>query len=82
MPRMRVLAGAVSVAATITGLAIAGAGGSAGAAVRPSVLTVAGSVAPFVSHTQVIGSVPAGQRLSIQVWLALRRLHDPLKRRV
>ncbi len=68
MPAVRVLAGS----ATVAGLAMAGAGGSAGAAVRPSVLTVAGSVAPFVSHTRVIASVPASQRLSIRVWLAPR----------
>jgi subtilase family serine protease len=74
-------ASALSVTAAIAGLVVAGSGGSAGAVVnggsagtvvKPQFTTVAGSVAPFVSHTRATGSVPASQRLSVQLWLAPR----------
>jgi subtilase family serine protease len=65
-------ASAISMTATVAGLTVAGAGGSAGATVTSAVTTVAGSVAPFASQTRVIGNVPATQRLSIQLWLRPR----------
>jgi subtilase family serine protease len=74
MSAVRTFACAISVTAVVAGLAVAGAGGPAGAAVvaGPRLVAVAGSVAPFVSQTRVTGSVPASQRLSVQLWLAPR----------
>lgn len=74
------LAGAITAITAISaGLALVGTGGAAGAAVRPApattppvVTTVAGSLAPFTKDTRVTGSVPASERLMIQLWLQPR----------
>ena len=42
---------------------------SAGAAPRPGYLRLAGSAAPFTSHTRATGAVAGSTRLTIQVWL-------------
>lgn len=79
MSRTRMLVSAISAGLAVAGLAVAGAGGSAGAAARASavatplrVMTMAGSVAPFVGYTQVTGNAPPEQRLTIQLWLQPR----------
>jgi subtilase family serine protease len=71
MARMRMFAGAVSVAA-VAGLAVGGASEIAGAAATPAVVTMAGSLAPFTSHARALGNVRGGQRLSILLWLRPR----------
>jgi subtilase family serine protease len=74
MSRKRIAACAISAGLAVAGLAVAGlavagTGTSAGAAVRPSVTTLAGSVAPFTRTTQATGQVPAAEQLTIQLWL-------------
>jgi subtilase family serine protease len=69
MSRKSAFAAAACAGLTIAGLAIAASGNSVRAAVRPTTTIVAGSVAPFTSATRAIGSLPAGQRLTIQLWL-------------
>jgi subtilase family serine protease len=59
-------------AATVMGMAIAGASGVAGAAPRPADAFLPGSAVPFTSRAAVSGNVPASKRLSIQVWLRPR----------
>lgn len=79
MSKTRMLASALSAGLAAAGLAIAGAGGPGEAAVRPAAVTtlpavtsLAGSVAPFTRDTPVTGTVPAAQRLTIQLWLQPR----------
>ena len=77
MSRTRMLVSGISAGLTVAGLAIVGAGGSAGAAVHPAVATsavttVPGSVPAFTRDTRPIGTMAASQRLSIQVWLQPR----------
>ncbi len=74
MPKTRMLASAICASLAVTALAITGTGVAAGAAApaQPARVTVAGSVAPFTSHTQVIGTVAATRHLSIQLWLQPR----------
>jgi subtilase family serine protease len=62
--------GAGLVTAGLTVAAVGGGSGPAGAATRPGVAaTMAGSMAPFVRDARSIGSVPAAERLTIQLWL-------------
>jgi subtilase family serine protease len=71
MPMTRTLIGAVGAMAAVAGLTIVGAG-AAGAAPRPATVPLAGSTAPFIAHSRVLGAVPASKRLTIQVWLRPR----------
>jgi subtilase family serine protease len=64
--------GATVAMAGAMGLTSVGASGLAQAAPRPAGTTLAGSVAPFTSHTPVIGAVAGSTRLTIQVWLRPR----------
>ncbi|HEX4088315.1 MAG TPA: S53 family peptidase [Trebonia sp.] len=72
MSSRKKLASALCAGLAVAGLAIAGTGSQAGAAQRPTVATVAGSVAPFISRTPSLGDLPAGQRLTIELWLQPR----------
>ena len=72
MPKKRVFASALGAGLAVAGLAVAGTGGQAGAAVQPAAATMPGSVAPFTLDTPVTGAVPASQRLTIQLWLQPR----------
>jgi subtilase family serine protease len=72
MFRARTFTAVVGATAAVAGLTIVGASGAAGAAARPANTTLHGSVAPFTSHTHVIGNAAASQKLSIEVWLTPR----------
>jgi subtilase family serine protease len=69
MSRIRAVTGAVGATATLLGMTILGATGPAGAASRPAMTHLAGSVAPFTSHARPTGNVAGSTRLTIQVWL-------------
>ena len=69
MSRIRAVTGAVGATATLLGMTILGATGPAGAASRPAMTHLAGSVAPFTSHSRATGNVAGSTRLTIQVWL-------------
>lgn len=72
MSRTRTLVGAIGATAAMAGLTITAQGGPAAASPRPPVTALAGSVAPFTRHTQVIGEVSGSKQLSVQVWLRPR----------
>ena len=55
--------------AAIGGMLIGSASRPAQASARPAETPLAGSVAPFTSHTQATGSVAGSSRLSVQLWL-------------
>jgi subtilase family serine protease len=69
MSRTRTLTAAVGAMAAMAGITIAGAGGVAQASPRPAETPMAGSVAPFASHTKATGNVSGSRRLSIELWL-------------
>jgi len=71
MSRTRTLIAAVGATVAMAGMTIGGAGGpaAAAAAAKPAYSPMAGSVAPFASHTRATGDVPSSLRLSIQLWL-------------
>jgi subtilase family serine protease len=70
MIRTRKLVSVIGATATVAGMAVVGAGGSAGASpVSRGYQPLPGSVAPFVTHTRSTGSVAGSDRLTIQVWL-------------
>jgi subtilase family serine protease len=54
---------------TVAAMTIASLTGSAGATPSPDYLRLAGSAAPFTSHSQAVGPVAGSARLTIQVWL-------------
>jgi subtilase family serine protease len=56
-------------AASVVGMMLVGASGVAGASARPADTALSGTVAPFTSHTRVIGNASGTQKLSVQVWL-------------
>ncbi len=70
MSRTRTFIAALGATAAVAGTTLAG-GGLASAATTAAT-PLAGSVAPFASHTRATGTVPAGQKLTIQVWLRPR----------
>lgn len=72
MLRTRKFAAAVGASAVVAGMTIGVASGAAGASPRPADTTVRGSVAPFTATSAVIGNLPAGTKLAIQVWLRPR----------
>jgi subtilase family serine protease len=72
MSRTRTLIAAASATAAMIGTTIVAGSGLAAAAPAPSVARIEGSAVPFTSHTTVTGTVPASQKLSVQVWLRPR----------
>ncbi|HTT52403.1 MAG TPA: protease pro-enzyme activation domain-containing protein [Streptosporangiaceae bacterium] len=72
MSRTRTLAALVSGAVATAGLAIVAGGGPAAATPTPASTVLPGSAVPFASHAAAGGAVPAGQRLTVQVWLRPR----------
>lgn len=68
MSRQRWLA-SLGATATVAGLTLVSFTGTAGASPAPHFTRLAGTVAPFTSSSQAIGSVNGGVRLSVQVWL-------------
>jgi subtilase family serine protease len=69
MSRMRSVTAAIGAMAATVGMTIGGASTAAQAAARPAETPMAGSVAPFTSHTQATGNAARSKRLSIQLWL-------------
>jgi subtilase family serine protease len=69
MSRTRTLTAAIGAMAAIGGMLIGSASRPAQASARPAETPLAGSVAPFTSHTQATGSVAGSSRLSVQLWL-------------
>jgi subtilase family serine protease len=69
MSRTRSLIAATGATAAIIGTTIVGASGLASASTTPAVARIAGSAVPFTSHTRATGTVAAGQKLAVQVWL-------------
>ena len=69
MSRKRTLTAAIGAMAAIVGTTMSAAAMPAAASTRPADTTMAGSVAPFTSHTQATGNVAASKQLSIQLWL-------------
>ncbi|MDX6338467.1 MAG: hypothetical protein QOG05_5807 [Streptosporangiaceae bacterium] len=69
MSRTRSLIAATGATAAVIGTTIMGASGLASASATPAVTRVAGSAVPFTSHARATGTVAAGQKLSVQVWL-------------
>jgi len=70
MSRTRKFIATLGATAAVAGTTLGG-GGLASAA-TPAATPLAGSAAPFTSHTRATGAVPAGQKLTIQVWLRPR----------
>jgi subtilase family serine protease len=70
MSRLRLLVAVTGATATAVAMTAAGATGIAAASPKPPAETVlAGSAAPFASHTRATGDVAGSTRLTIQVWL-------------
>jgi subtilase family serine protease len=78
MSRKTAFASAIGAGLTVAGLAIAAVGGpaaaaaatgAAGTAAQATTSTESGSAAPFTADTPSTGSLPADQRLTIQLWL-------------
>jgi subtilase family serine protease len=67
--RRRRLVSLAAATATIAAMTIVNLSGSAGAAPRQGYLRLAGSAAPFTSHSRATGAVAGAVRLTIQVWL-------------
>jgi subtilase family serine protease len=72
MSRTRTLTAAIGAVAATIGMTIGTAARPAAASPRPADTPLAGSVAPFTSHTQATGNVASSRRLSIQLWLTPR----------
>jgi subtilase family serine protease len=63
----------IGAVATVAGVAVVGAGGTAGASPAPQgYAPLRGSVAPFTAHTRETGAVARSDRLTIEVWLRPR----------
>jgi subtilase family serine protease len=71
MPRRKLVC-AISAAAVLSALTLAGTTGVAAASPHPSVAVLQQSTAPFTAHSRVIGEVAGSQKLTIQVWLKPR----------
>ena len=69
MSRTRTLTAVIGAVAATAGMTIGTAALPAAASPRPADTPLAGSVAPFTSHTRATGNVASSKRLSIQVWL-------------
>lgn len=72
MSRARTFIAASSAAAAMIGMTIVAESGLASAAPTPGVTRLEGSAVPFASHVMATGTVPASQKLSVQVWLRPR----------
>jgi subtilase family serine protease len=72
MRRTRKFAAVVGATAVVASMTVIGASSAAGAAPRPSDISLRGSVAPFTATTRVIGSLSASTKLAVQVWLRPR----------
>jgi subtilase family serine protease len=72
MSRTRSFIAATGTMAAIIGTSVAGASGLASASTSPAVAQITGSAVPFTSHARATGTVAAGQKLSVQVWLRPR----------
>lgn len=72
MSRTRTFIAATGAAAAMIGTSIVGASGLASAAPTPALARIPGSAVPFTSHLRAAGTVAAGQKLSVQVWLRPR----------
>jgi subtilase family serine protease len=66
---MRMFTAAAGAITALAGMTIGGASTAAAASPRPAYTHVAGSVAPFATHTGATGNVAGAKRLSIQLWL-------------
>jgi subtilase family serine protease len=71
MSRWRTLAAGLAAAATVAGT-LAAVSGPAVASPQPREATLNGSAVPFTSHTRSTGEVPAGTRLTVELWLKPR----------
>lgn len=71
MPRWRTLAAGLAAAAAVAGT-LAAVSAPAAASPRPRETTLNGSAVPFTSHTRSTGAVPAGTRLTVELWLKPR----------
>jgi subtilase family serine protease len=69
MFRFRMRAGAVGASAALVALTTVGVSGLAQASPRPAESVLAGSTAPFTSHTKIIGYVAGSKALTVQLWL-------------
>lgn len=69
MSRTRSFIAATGALAAIIGTSVVGASGLASASTSPAVARITGSAVPFTSHARATGTVAAGQKLSVQVWL-------------
>jgi subtilase family serine protease len=70
MSRFRLLAAATSAAAAAVAMTAVSVTGTAAASPKPPAETVlAGSAAPFTSHTRATGDVSGTTRLTVQLWL-------------
>ncbi len=72
MSRTRTLIAAASAATAMIGMTVVVGSGLAAAAPAPGVAPIQGSAVPFTSHTRATGSVPASNKLTVQVWLRAR----------
>jgi subtilase family serine protease len=68
----RAITAAVGATTMTAAIAVAGTSGTAGAAPRPAITALRGSVAPFTATTSAIGGAPGSRKLTIQVWLRPR----------
>lgn len=69
MSRTRTLIAATGATLAMIGTTIVGASGLASASPTPAVARIPGSAVPFTSHIRAAGTVAAGQKVSVQVWL-------------
>jgi subtilase family serine protease len=72
MSRTRTFIAVTSATAAMIGMTIVSASGLASASPTPAVTQLQGSAVPFTSHIRATGTVAAGQKLSVQVWLRPR----------
>ena len=72
MAKRKTITASVALTATMAGLVIAGAGGTAQASPPPVSHTLAGSAVPFTSHNATTGTVAATRKLTIEAWLSPR----------
>jgi subtilase family serine protease len=69
MSRFRMRAGAVGASAALVAMTTVGVSGLAQASPKPAESVLAGSEAPFASHTKITGYVSGSQALTVQLWL-------------
>ncbi|HEY1914557.1 MAG TPA: protease pro-enzyme activation domain-containing protein [Streptosporangiaceae bacterium] len=74
MSRLRALVATMGATAVVVGTMAAAATGSAQASPKPATTVLAGSTAPFTSHTRVTGRVAGSEQLTVELWLAPEHL--------